>query len=278
VNAVPRPSTSAGFVEGYAAAVERFAVAVGWSDLRAPVAACPGWSGYDLVVHLGNVHAWAATIVETGRRAAEHNDEPRSRRSRAVSEWYFAKAEDLYQVLRSTPPGTPCWNFAFGDGVAEFWQRRQLHETTVHQVDLDAVAGRTTAVSAWVAADGVDEVLTVLVARMVARGHSPGLVAPLQLTASDTGDSWVVTPQPRSGVPQQSPRPGTVAEPPQPPPPPTVERRVGAGADPKVPDRLEAPADVLYRALWHRRFDEGALRLTGDESRVRAFLGSRLTP
>ncbi|WP_367303766.1 maleylpyruvate isomerase N-terminal domain-containing protein [Nocardioides panacis] len=51
-----------------------------WSDLRAPVPGCPGWSVLDLVVHVGNVHAWAATIVETGRAAAEQNDRPSSSR------------------------------------------------------------------------------------------------------------------------------------------------------------------------------------------------------
>jgi len=259
-----------GFVEDFAAAVERFAVAVGWSDLRSTVAACPGWSVRDLVVHLGNVHAWAATIVETGERAAEHNDEPGSSKPRPVSEWYFAKAEDLYQVLRQTPPDRPCWNHVFGAGVAEFWQRRQLHETTIHQVDLDLAAGRTTEISARVAADGVDEVLTVMLPRMSRRGYPTAVTAPLQLTASDTGDSWVVAPTSRPSA--EPPAGGSVG----PPLPFEVTHRIGVAET--AQDRVVAPAVVLYRALWHRRVDEGALRTAGDESRVRAFLGSRLTP
>ena len=105
-----------------------------------PVAGCPGWSAYDLVVHLGNVHAWAATIVETGRERREQNDEPRSSHE-GPGRWRSGtrgKAEDLYEVLRHSPPERPCWNFVFGAGVAAFWSRRQLHETTIHQVDLDA--------------------------------------------------------------------------------------------------------------------------------------------
>jgi uncharacterized protein (TIGR03083 family) len=273
VTAVSRPSTPSakgGFVEDYAAAVERFAVAVGWSDLRNPVATCPGWSVRDLVVHLGNVHAWAATIVETGQRAAEHNDEPRSHKPRAVSEWYFAKAEDLYQVLRQTPSDKPCWNFAFGSGLVAFWQRRQLHETTIHQLDLDLAAGRQTQVSARVAADGVDEVLTVMLPRMVGRGCPPALTAPLQLTATDTGDSWVVTP---ASAPAPGEAPGAQATSPV---PPSVTYSTGV-AD-AAHEGVMAPAEVIYRALWHRRFDEEALRVAGNESRVRGFLASRLTP
>ncbi len=270
VNAVPRPSTPStnGFVEDYATAVERFAVAVGWSDLRNPVAGCPGWSVLDLVVHLGNVHAWAATIVETGQRAAEHNDEPPSRKPRSVSEWYFAKAEDLYQVLRQTAPDKPCWNFAFGTGVAEFWQRRQLHETTVHQLDLDLAAGRRTRVPPLVAADGIDEVLTAMLPRMVSRGHRSALTAPLLLTATDTGDGWVLTP---ASAPPAEEEPGMPS-----PQAPEVRRHTGV-ADASQ-DGLVAPAEAIYRALWHRRVDEGLLRLTGDQTRVREFLGSRLTP
>jgi uncharacterized protein (TIGR03083 family) len=257
VNAISRPSTLVGFVEDFAAAVERFAVAVGWSDMRSPVSACPGWSTYDLVVHLGNVHAWAATIVETGQRAVEHNDEPPSSRPRIVSEWYFAKAEDLYQVLRQTPAERPSWNFVSGAGVVEFWQRRQLHETTIHQVDLDLASGRSVGLSPRVSVDGVGEVLTEMLPRMTNRGHRPALAAPLQLTASDTGDTWLVTPQPD-------------------PLPPLVTHRAGVRV--AAQDRVEAPAAVLYRALWHRRVDHHDLRISGDVDGVRAFLGSPLTP
>ncbi|MEP7091814.1 MAG: maleylpyruvate isomerase family mycothiol-dependent enzyme, partial [Nocardioidaceae bacterium] len=206
MNAVSRPSTTVDLPEDYAAAAERFAAAVGATDLRAPVPACPGWSAYDLVVHLGNVHAWAATIVETGRRAAEQNDRPRSSRARSVREWYLAKAEDLYQVLRCIPSDRPCWNFVFGEGVADFWRRRQLHETTVHRIDLDVVAGRVSDPAPEVAVDGVSEVLEVMLTRALQRGHRLRLDAPVQLVATDTGDSWVVSPLQRSrpGVPRES--------------------------------------------------------------------------
>jgi uncharacterized protein (TIGR03083 family) len=255
VNAVLRPSTTVDFVEEYAAAAERLAVAVAWSDLRAPVVSCPGWTTYDLVVHLGNVHAWAATIVETGQRAVEQNDEPRSARPKVVSQWYAAKAEDLYQVLRQVPPDRHCWNFVEGTGVAAFWARRQLHETTMHRVDLDLACGRPPELTAEVAADGVGEVLGVLVHRMYARGHTAHLEEPLVLEATDTGDTWVV-------VPQEGP--------------PRLEQRASRAEG--VRDRVRAPADVLYRMLWRRPVDRADVLTSGDESRIDAFLESRLAP
>lgn len=258
MNAVLSPSTTLDLVEEFAAAAERLAVAVASCDLRARVVDCPGWTTYDLLVHVGNVHAWAATIVETGRAAVGQHDEPPHARPRSVSEWYAGKAEDLYEVLKGADPAAPCWNFAFGPGRTDFWPRRQVHETTIHQVDLDRTLGRVTPIAPAIARDGVDEVLGVFLHRMHTRGHVADLSGPVALTATDTGDTWVVAPR-TSG--------------------PGVQHRTSPGA---TGDRLEAPADVLYRLLWKRlSLDDEAsteVRLLGDEGRVRAFLDSRLVP
>lgn len=265
-----------GFVDDFAVVAERFARAVARSDMKAPVAACPGWSTLDLVVHLGNVHAWAATVAETGRQAVLLEDRPPSSRARVVSEWYFAKAEDLYQVLRYRPATAPCWNFVSPSGVTAFWSRRQLHETTVHLVDLDGANGRATEIPAPVAADGVDEVLTVMLVRMLARGHPAVLSAPLTLRTTDTGDAWDISPPSSGPLPLH-----LVGTGPQevPTTPPSVQRRRSpADTAPERSDRVHAPAAVLYRALWHRRVDDAQLQVTGDGPRVRAFLDSRLTP
>jgi uncharacterized protein (TIGR03083 family) len=248
------------FVAEFAAAAERFAVAVGEADLHAPVAACLGWSTYDLVRHLGNVHAWAATIVETGQEAVEQDDAPPSRRRRAVAEWYAAKAEDLYQVLWSADPHAPCWNFAFGVGEAGFWPRRQLHETLMHSVDLGL-----TDLPADLAADGVDETLTVFLKRMHDRGHPAALTAPLALVASDVGRAWTLTPR---QVRSESHGPDTEYG-----GPPLVVQRLYPQAD-----RVEAPAAVLDRLLWKRvPVDHPGVRVTGDRERVATLLAGRLS-
>jgi len=97
-------------------------------------------------------------------------------------------------------------------------------------------------------------VLGVLVRRMHARGHTARLDEPLALRATDTGATWVVVPQ--AG-------------------PPLLEHVRDAD---HVRDVLEAPVDVLYRLLWHRPAERTSVRFRGDESRVEAFLGSRLAP
>lgn len=263
----------------------RFVATVAGSDLRAPVPGCPGWTAYDLVTHLGNVHAWAATIVETGRRAAQQNDEPRTRRPRVVADWYAGKAEDLLAVLRAADPHQPCWNFVFGDGPdsrARFWSRRQLHETVIHQGDLDAAAGcepqAEQSAPGVVAADGVAEVLGVFLKLMHDRGHPARLAAPLCLVAEDTRDTWTLTPRPGG---EQAP--AVPAGPPQ-----VVERRhravphhpaQAAPHHPAQPDRVEAPSGVLHRLLWRRLPpDDPQVRLVGNRDRLTAFLQSPLTP
>ena len=272
----PTPlSTTLDLVHEYAAAAKRLELAAAWSDLRAPVPSCPGWSGYDVVVHVGNVHSWAATIVETGRAAAEQNDEPASSRSRAVAAWYAGKAEDLHQVLREADPDAPCWNFAFGNGTKRFWRRRQLHETTIHQLDLDQANGRATELAPAICRDGVDEVLGVWLHRMHQGGKVAELDRPVALTATDTADTWVVTPGETARSTSERPA-GRHAR--TVPPPPTVRHRA-TPPTPVVPDGVEAPADVLYRLLWKRvSIEESDVRLLGDVERVRSFLSSRLVP
>jgi uncharacterized protein (TIGR03083 family) len=285
-------------IEEFATAAEWFAVTVASADLRAGVPTCPGWTVYELVTHLGNIHAWAATVVETGQAAPEQNDEPAARKAKAVAEWYAGKAEDLYRALRAVDPDRPCWTFVDGaasdrdrpaGGTVRFWRRRQLHETTIHGLDLASTLrgadrerlgpGET---DAALAEDGVDEVLRVFLRRMHARGHPTTLTAPLVLLASDTGRAWTLTPRPApppvGPVPPQ-PR-GSVGEPAPASaegPPLVVDRQHPAA------DLVAAPAAVLYRLLWKRipvgdaPEDVPGVDVHGDLTRVRAFLGSRLT-
>lgn len=272
-------TTRIDFVEQYLAAAERFAVAVAATPMNAAVPTCPGWTAYDLVCHLGNVHAWAATIVETCRKAPQHNDEPRSRKPKVVSDWYAGKAEDLYEVLRTADPEAPCWNFASGAGFAGFWSRRQAHETTIHTVDLLGCTDGTAVVEPELAADGVDEVLTVFLPLMHARGHPADLTGPVCLAPTDVRRSWTLSPRavvgdPRMGmgVPLQPRGSTSESAPAVVDGPPRVVRRRHPGAD-----QVAAPVETLYRVLWGRGARE-ELTLSGDEARIHAFLDSRLVP
>lgn len=126
-------------------------------DPAAAVPSCPGWTVADLALHLGTGERWAAAI----------------------------KAVD---------PDEPCWNFAPVEQLAGFWSRRRLHETAVHLVDaLQSVGGTgVEAIPAEVAADGVDEVFTVFLPRLLSRGFPSVVEAPLTVRATDTGQQWTL--------------------------------------------------------------------------------------
>src|SRR5688572_20035292 len=136
MEAADDPDADIDFVGEFAAAARWFTRRLARSDLSAPVPTCPDWTVLDLATHLGNVHAWPASVIETGHAVQGLDDGPESTRSRKVAEWYQGRAEDLYAVLRDSPPDRPCWNFAYGVGVAGFWHRRQAHEAVMHGIDL----------------------------------------------------------------------------------------------------------------------------------------------
>lgn len=238
----------------FANAADRVAVLAHNVDLKRPVPTCPGWTAYDVLVHLGNVHAWAATIVETGQPADELNDEPDHRRNKSVADWYLGKAEDLIGTFKASDPGNPCWNFAFGEGHASFWPRRQLHETLIHELDL--IVGtrrRIPRISPEIAADGIDEALTVFLHRMHSRGYPADLTEPLTFVCEDIDRAWTVVPDG-----------GTI---------PTVHE----GSAPDV-DHVLGPAQALHGLLWKRvPPTDSSIRFAGDHDRIRRFLASRLT-
>lgn len=256
---VVRPDASAiDYLTACAAAASEVVDTIPSCDMDAVVPACPGWTAYDLVRHLGNIHGWAATIVETRRNAAKQDDAPASRRPRTVARWYAAKAEDLLTVLRETSAEAECWTFSARHSQVGFWPRRQTHETLVHLADLRQSMGRTSTIDPALAADGVAEVLEVFLARMHARGRPADLRAPLLLHTTDTRETWLVSPA-AGGAPTSRP----VAD------------------DEDVDDRwdlLTAPAADLMLLLWRRLpSDHASVAIDGDAERVRAFLRSPLT-
>jgi uncharacterized protein (TIGR03083 family) len=267
------------FVEEFASAAEWFAAHLARTSARTPVPSCVPWTVVDLTAHLGNTHSWAATVMETGKAAGQLEDRPASARARRVSEWYLGKAEDLYEVLRSTDPDKPCWNFAFGSGTASFWSRRQAHETVMHGIDLALAGDHQERLPDRLALDGVAEVLDVFLPRMHHRGHPATLYRAVELRAMDFEVSWLVEPSGPIGIPAQG----------------TAATRGGAGAGttrtashgvPRVTrgrsadaDLIEASAATLLKLLWKRTLPTASgVHLIGDEDRLLAFLHSRLTP
>ncbi|WP_020660995.1 maleylpyruvate isomerase family mycothiol-dependent enzyme [Amycolatopsis benzoatilytica] len=210
-----------------------------------PVPYCAGWTKRDLVLHLGNVHRWAAGIVRTGELSSqEFEAEPTGE----LTSWYSESAAELLDALAAADPAGPCWVFGAASKTKAFWFRRQVQETAVHLVDLFGARGTTTRLDPAIAADGVDEVLGTMLPRVSRwRLPMPPLPAPITVRTTDSGHSWTVVP----------------GEPPV----------LGEGEPVAT---VAAPAQDLLLLLWNR--GEWTPEITGDEAVAKAFLAARMTP
>jgi uncharacterized protein (TIGR03083 family) len=133
-------------------------------DDSLPVPSCPDWTLRQLATHVGRAHRWAAEIVGTRSetfiefRAVPDGKLPADPAERG--RWLTDGAGRLLAALRAARDA-PVW--AFGALVpAGFWARRMAHETLVHLADAQLAAGEPATIEAELAADAIDEWLTVM--------------------------------------------------------------------------------------------------------------------
>jgi uncharacterized protein (TIGR03083 family) len=164
------------------------AAAPGHLERRVP--SCPDWDVAALVEHLGLVWEWAAAVVETGDRA-ERGTAPADRREAVLVPWAHQRAAHLEAVLARAEPDSDCWTFG-PPPSRRFWIRRQALETALHAWDAQQAAGTADVIDPAVAADGVDELLTVMIPRALGRdaGHWTGETVHLHRT--DGPGEWTV--------------------------------------------------------------------------------------
>lgn len=226
-----------------ASTCERITTAVADGGLDAPVARLGRWRVRDVIQHLAGVHRWATRIVRTSSM-----DGPGFTKSRldgdALLHWFTEGAQELVATLRTTPPTTPCPNFNPGSPAdAEFWHRRQLHETTIHCWDVEHAFGRPTSIDPLVATDGIDEYLDVFVRT---RGKQT-LAAPIALRTPTAG--WTLRP---------AERPGRID--------------ITRGVDSAVSAELSGAPDELLLVLWNRlSLTQTGLTMAGDPAAVATF-------
>jgi uncharacterized protein (TIGR03083 family) len=251
--AVSLPYAPQVYLEPLAEEMAGFEALARRSDLTVPVQFSRKWRLSDLVSHLAGIHLWAAATVRKGTRGSNL---PRRPPELDLASWYRQCADGLLDTLHSADPGARCWNYGPGPRVAEFWFRRQLHETIIHGRDADMAVGTRREIPAVFAADGVDEVLTVL---MPIGGRSggkpkPRLTGPVLVHATDTGHRWLLTPG-QASVPEAV--------------------LVGA-SHPEAASRVRGRAEDLMLLLWGRiPADDAAIRIDGEVEMTTAFLRSR---
>jgi len=179
------------YLDALAANSAAFHAAAERATLAAPVQACPEWTIADLIYHLGEVHHFWAEMALRRASSPDGIDEPPRPATEALMRWGRGEASRLHEVLSTTEPTTPVWTWAPQKDVA-FIVRRMAQETAVHRWDAERAGGLPEPIDAELAADGIDEYLTLFLPR--ARKGAPSLAGSVHLHATDTPGEWLVRP------------------------------------------------------------------------------------
>jgi uncharacterized protein (TIGR03083 family) len=171
----------------------------------AAVPSCPGWDNLTLARHVGRIWHY----VSRQARSIEPLDPsgaPADGEDPLV--WAADGLAALLVTLTETVPEADAWNWARNElNTAAFWFRRMAQETAMHRWDTGSRAGDPVPIAGWLAADGIEEVMTMWLPRR--RGESkkdPGenIVGTAHLHASDPSDGqpseWFVELGPQGKV------------------------------------------------------------------------------
>ena len=168
----------------------RFARVAATAPADAAVPSCPDWDAADLLWHLTEVQYFWARIAGGVEEPEQVPDLARPAPEHLVTV-LEAQTLALLHALRSRDPSEWCWSWD-DDGESIGWvARRQAHEALIHRVDAELVAGTEVGgIDAAVAADGIDELLTVFLDGVPTWGTFDDEGGTLQIEATDTGDRW----------------------------------------------------------------------------------------
>ncbi len=158
--------------------------------VEAEVPACDGWEVDDLLLHLGRVYCRAATLVSE-RSTTQQDYPPEPAAGTDPIEWLTDALDDLIEALSSADPDTPVWNWSGDSQTAAFWARRMAHESAVHRYDAQRAHGVAQPIDDDLARDGLDEMLAILLPRIVARDGVTLPSATFLFAAADEGE-WPV--------------------------------------------------------------------------------------
>ena len=181
---------------------ERFYAAADAADPSRPVSSCPDWTIQDLVWHLGEVHWFWGTDVETRATdpaTLEAAKPPRPNEYQELIEFGRAQADRLVRVLEATADDVPVWTWALNeaDHTVGFIRRHQVQEAAVHRWDIQAAAGAAEPdpIDPEAAADSLDEVLAITLPWCV-RADKP-IPGSVHIHCTDAEGEWLVHPDGR---------------------------------------------------------------------------------
>ncbi len=176
----------------------RFAELLAGVDPAMPVPTCPDWTAADLVWHLTEVQ-WFWGSIASGpildAKEVERADADKPVRPQDYHELlalFGTSRERLATAIADGPDDTPLWSWA-AEQTLGFTRRRQAHEALIHRVDAELTAGiPVQPLDPALAADGVDEVLTVMWGDVPEWANFAPSDHVIALETLDTGHAWLV--------------------------------------------------------------------------------------
>ena len=192
----------------------RLLIEIAHRDLDLRIPSCPGWSMATLVTHLAGIYAHRVKIVELRAktnivRGFEDLDLPMRfepwfdaafaepaalpERPDGLVELLERTSARLAEVLWSADPNEVVYTWSSEQSVG-FWQRRMAHETAVHRWDSQLAGDRVTPIDGELAADGVDEVLEIMLPRWrsAVRAERPGSGESYCFRSLDRPGQWLI--------------------------------------------------------------------------------------
>jgi len=239
------------YLDHLTAESRRFRDVLAHCDPGARVPGCPDWDAADLLWHLTGVqHFWSAIVTHRPAGPEGLEEQPRPEAYADLLAAFDTASAALASALAGADPTEQAWTWSSEQTVG-FTYRRQAHEAMVHRLDAEQTAGTLTPLDPALAADGVDEALSVMFGGCPPWGTFTPLEHHLRVDLTDTGESvWVqlgrfTGTDPDDDVTYDEPDVAVV-------PDPGVE-----------PDAVVAgTAAVLDAWLW-RRGDDEAIRVAG---------------
>ena len=137
------------------------------AGLGAQVPGCPDWTAADLVTHLGDVQLFWAAAVAAGPSEEPPSDEAVGDREPhgELLAWSADATARLTAALTDAGPNRICWTwweeFDMAPNTSAAIARHQVQEAAVHAYDAQQAAGHGLPLPDPVAADGVNEFITV---------------------------------------------------------------------------------------------------------------------
>ncbi len=160
------------------------------SGADAPVPTCGDWTVADLARHVWQVYANVTLYVST--RAASRPEVLPTMPDGEPVELLADQLDRLVAALSEAQADTPIWTWVRdAPEGAIFWARRMAHESAIHHFDAQNAHGIRQPVDAELAADGIDELIDIIVPRVYRRDQVVGPSGAIALRSTD-GDSWLL--------------------------------------------------------------------------------------